>query len=127
MACAKATRQREWYQSLTLEERRAWIARRDRERVQRQDRERWHRDKPKRRALIYASKARHPERAKARHAVSNAIRDRRLYRGPCAVCGVVIDERGRVTHGHHAFGYDRPLDVIWLCQRHHTEAHQEMK
>ena len=57
----------------------------------------------------------HPERHRARQAVTNAIRDGRLVRQPCRICGTK-------AQGHHT-DYARPLDVIWLCPRHHRELH----
>lgn len=59
-------------------------------------------------------RAKNPEKYKARSAVSNAIRDGRLHRGPCAVCGDTD------TQAHHA-DYSKPLDVVWYCFRHHRE------
>lgn len=59
---------------------------------------------------------RHPEKYKARTAVSNAVRDGRLTRLPCVVCGDPKSE------GHH-HDYAKPLDVIWLCNLHHREQH----
>lgn len=56
-----------------------------------------------------------PSRKKANTAVNNAIRDGRLNRQPCWVCG-------NKAVAHHA-DYDRPLDVVWLCQSHHKQAH----
>ena len=63
-------------------------------------------------------KERFPKKYKARTAVGNAIRDGRLKREPCEVCG---DER---VHGHHD-DYDKPLEVRWLCPAHHNQWHQE--
>lgn len=62
--------------------------------------------------------AKHPERKRAAEAVNNAIRDRRLTRWP--VCAVPECE-GK-PQAHHP-DYDRPLDVVWLCQPHHKQAH----
>lgn len=61
-------------------------------------------------------KAIRPKQAAARYAVSNALRDGKLVKLPCVVCG------SEKVEGHHA-DYDRPLDVVWLCNRHHREAH----
>jgi hypothetical protein len=58
---------------------------------------------------------RFPKRKKANTAVGNAIRDGRLKKQPCWVCG-------EKAVAHHA-DYDRPLDVVWLCQGHHKQAH----
>jgi hypothetical protein len=60
---------------------------------------------------------RHPERRNAAVAVGNALRDGRLTRQPCHVCGQTAVE------GHHP-DYSRPLDVVWLCNQHHREAHE---
>jgi hypothetical protein len=56
-----------------------------------------------------------PERKKANTAVSNAVRDGRLKKHLCWVCGTN-------AVAHHP-DYSRPLDVVWLCQPHHKQAH----
>ena len=45
----------------------------------------------------------------------NAIRDGKLKKLPCFVCG-------EKAEAHHP-DYSRPLDVIWLCKPHHVETH----
>lgn len=60
-----------------------------------------------------------PERIKARHKVSNAIRDGKLFKTACAVCGNIKVE------GHHE-DYSKPLEVIWLCRKHHVEADEAL-
>ena len=55
------------------------------------------------------------EKRKANHAVSNAIRDGKMVRGIC-FCG-------KIGQAHH-HDYSKPLDVIWLCPKHHSEAHK---
>lgn len=57
-----------------------------------------------------------PDGYKAHTAVGNAIRDGKIIRGSCEVCG---DPR---THGHHD-DYRKPLSVRWLCALHHTRLH----
>lgn len=59
---------------------------------------------------------RNPEKQKARTAVGNAIRDGRLRRLPCEVCGI------EKTQAHHE-DYSKPLDVRWLCFRCHRAEH----
>jgi hypothetical protein len=59
----------------------------------------------------------HPEKSKAVYAVSNAVRDGRLIKKPCVFCG-----KKRV-HGHHC-DYSKPLDVVWLCSKHHVWVHR---
>ena len=56
------------------------------------------------------------ERYIAHTAVGNAVRDGRLERLPCEVCGNAKSE------GHHD-DYSKPLDVRWLCFKHHREHH----
>lgn len=52
----------------------------------------------------------------ARTKLNNALRYGKVVRGPCRDCGCTD------THGHH-HDYSKPLDVIWLCQKHHVEEH----
>lgn len=54
----------------------------------------------------------------ARRTVSNAIRDGKLQKQPCCVCGTLND-----VQAHHE-DYDRPLDVVWVCRNHHSEIHR---
>lgn len=62
---------------------------------------------------------REPEKYAARNAVSNAIRDGKLTRQPCKVCGSLESE------AHHE-DYSKPLDVVWLCFKHHREIHGQV-
>lgn len=50
--------------------------------------------------------------------VGNAIRDGKLSKGACEVCGSIE------SHGHHD-DYALPLVVRWLCPLHHAEWHRE--
>lgn len=52
----------------------------------------------------------------ANTALGNAVRDGKVFKTACMICGETKAE------GHHA-DYDRPLDVIWLCTKHHKAAH----
>lgn len=61
-----------------------------------------------------------PLQARAHAAVAQAIKAGRLVRGPCEVG---VDCRGRVE-GHHD-DYDKPLDVRWLCSKHHGQHHRK--
>ena len=62
-----------------------------------------------------------PERYKAHTAVSNSIRDGRLVKEPCSVCGTLDN-----LHAHHE-DYGKPLEVIWLCAEHHRQLHDQKK
>ena len=59
---------------------------------------------------------------RAHHAVAKALRKGRLTREPCEVCGAVHGVDGAVLHAHHE-DYSKPLDVVWLCRRHHRRLH----
>ncbi len=61
--------------------------------------------------------AKHADRRKAQIAVGNAIRDGRLIRGLCFVCG------SEKVEGHH-YDYSKPLDVVWVCRQHHCDIHK---
>ena len=67
-------------------------------------------------SISKAYKENFPGRAKATNAVNNAVRDGRLQKWPCEVCG------NPRSVGHHT-NYDSPLGVTWLCQPHHKQAH----
>lgn len=76
---------------------------------------------PHRKALRDATherlKVERPEVHAAHIAVSNAVRDGRLKKQPCEVCG-------EPAHAHHE-DYSKPLDVMWLCHKHHMEQHRK--
>lgn len=55
-----------------------------------------------------------PGRKRANAWVCNAVRDGRLKRLPCEICGNPKSE------AHHK-DYRKPQDVQWLCFRHHRE------
>lgn len=59
----------------------------------------------------------YPKKTAARKAVANAVRTGRLNKRPCIKCG------NPRSHGHHP-DYSKPLKVIWLCAKHHTEVHR---
>lgn len=61
---------------------------------------------------------RNPIKYAAKNACSNAIRDGRLIRQPCEVCG---KEKAQAHHDD----YSKPLEVRWLCTKHHAAWHRE--
>lgn len=117
---------------MTLEERRATIARRDPEKRRAADRARYERHRETRLAAMaerrprYTGKRataywqawaeRYPEKAEAHRLVSNAVQAGRLTRQVCETCGRLPSE------AHHD-DYSKPLDVRWLCRTHHLEHH----
>lgn len=58
-------------------------------------------------------------RMAAHNAVARAMRSGALIRRPCERCG---SDR---SYAHHE-SYDRPLEVVWLCQPDHKQRHKEM-
>jgi hypothetical protein len=75
---------------------------------------------PERRAkselVSKAWRARGPAARSAHSMVGHALRDGRLRRGKCEVCGSLR------AHAHHD-DYLKPLDVRWLCAEHHKAWH----
>jgi len=63
--------------------------------------------------------ASNPKKRAAQVAIGNAVRDGKLSKKPCEICG----STARV-HGHHD-DYDRIYDVRWLCPQHHRDWHKE--
>lgn len=53
----------------------------------------------------------------SRKAVKIAIKKGALIQRPCEICGELK------VDAHHD-DYDRPLDVRWLCRKHHNEHHR---
>lgn len=88
------------------------VRERDRERAKRPDRiahskrntQRWRQE--------------NPDAYRAQNAVNNALRDGRISKEPCAICGSTDG-----VHAHHK-DYARPLDVVWLCARCHHRLHK---
>jgi len=59
----------------------------------------------------------HVLRKKANTVVGNALRDGRIDRQPCFICGCKAE-------AHHP-DYSSPLAVSWLCDEHHKQLHKE--
>lgn len=59
-------------------------------------------------------------RSQAHSKVSYAIRKGTLLKMPCVRCG------NQKSLAHHE-DYDKPLDVMWLCQPCHKQRHKELK
>lgn len=60
----------------------------------------------------------HPDKYIAHMMVRNKLRDRKLDRKPCEVCGTT-----RKVEAHHD-DYSKPLNVRWVCKKHHMEIHR---
>lgn len=68
-------------------------------------------------ANIKAYWKRYPQKRAVHIMVSNAIRDGRLIRGPCEMCGA------EKVQAHHD-DYDKPLKVRWFCRSCHVAHHK---
>lgn len=59
-----------------------------------------------------------PNKIKARKLYRIALNKGKLIKKPCKVCGTDNVE------GHH-IDYSKPLEVMWLCRKHHRQWHSE--
>lgn len=59
-------------------------------------------------------KEKHPDRVKAHETISTALKRNKIKKMPCTVCG------DKKSEAHHE-DYSKPLDVTWLCRKHHRE------
>ena len=57
------------------------------------------------------------KRKKARIMFNHYLRDNHIERQPCEICGAKAE-------AHHD-NYDKPLDVRWLCFKHHRQWHHD--
>lgn len=92
------------------------------DRIRQYDRDRSKFPERARLAAIIVKRWRQDDRRRmaAHNAVARAIRKGAITKCPCIVCG------SDKSMAHHE-SYDRPLDVIWYCQKHHLARHQQMK
>lgn len=58
-----------------------------------------------------------PEKRKAREILRMNVRSGNVQKLPCEFCGDLKSE------AHHT-DYSKPLDVRWLCKKHHVSIHQ---
>jgi hypothetical protein len=62
-----------------------------------------------------------PEKTRARRILNKEIDKGNLFkRNSCEIC------HNSPTHGHHE-DYNKPLEIIWLCQRCHYLLHKHYK
>jgi hypothetical protein len=101
---------RRWWNALSPSERRAKTARRNAARVRDEDRLK----QAKRRSVGTSEQK---LKIWARDQVRLAIMRGDLKKQPCEVCGTLTS-----LQAHHD-DYDKPLEVRWLCRRHHEALH----
>ena len=61
-----------------------------------------------------------PLKYKAHVSVRRALVKGDLIRGNCVICN------NELTQAHHE-DYNKPLEVIWYCAKHHSERHIEIR
>ena len=106
-------RYRENNKDKVLDSRRAWKDK-NREKIKEYQRSYYLKNKPREREKARARYKK--EVAYAHTLVKRAIEKGELVRGPCVICGEAKSE------GHHE-DYTKPLEVIWLCKKHHRQLH----
>ncbi|WEL95478.1 endonuclease [Escherichia virus ECH1] len=63
-------------------------------------------------------RSRNPIKYNCHTILNNAIRDGKINKKPCEVCG---NDKAVANHDD----YSKPMDVRWLCQAHHMQWHAE--
>lgn len=63
---------------------------------------------------------RYPEKVKARDIVKKALMSGKLIKQPCEFCD------SEESEAHHD-DYSKPLEVRWMCDKHHKEYHKCLK
>lgn len=58
---------------------------------------------------------RNPAKRKAHNILSAALRDGKIKKKRCEVCG-------KYAQAHHP-DYSKPLEIVWLCPKHHKQIH----
>ena len=95
--------------------------RKNNHRVQEYDRERSKTSERKEYALESQRNRRkkNPEKHRAYLIVKRAILSGKIDKFSCRIC------KDKKSQAHHE-DYNKPLDVIWLCQKHHDIRHAEL-
>ena len=86
------------------------------ENIRKYDRERGNRQSAE---YLKEYRKKYPYKYKATNIVNNAIRDGKLFKEPCEICGTTEN-----IEGHHD-DYSKPLNVRWLCSAHHKQWHRD--
>lgn len=65
-------------------------------------------------------KKNNPEKYKATSLLNNNKKKGKVISKPCIICGDIKSQ------AHHE-DYNKPLEVIWLCDKHHKELHKNRR
>lgn len=60
------------------------------------------------------------DKVRARVKLNQRVIKGTIIKLPCSICGNIKSE------AHHS-DYLKPFEVIWLCRKHHTELHNNLK
>lgn len=63
-----------------------------------------------------------PKKRKAHIKITNAIALGKIKKEPCVVCKKFY-KKNSVAQAHHE-DYSKPLNVVWLCRKHHSSWHR---
>lgn len=85
------------------------------EKIREYDRDRGNRQE---KGYLKEYRERYPKKYHAHGLINNGIRDGKIQKSPCEICG------SEKSVGHHD-DYDKPLEVRWLCQAHHKQWHSK--
>lgn len=69
-----------------------------------------------------------PKQAAAKAKVGWAIKVGKLALQPCERCGRKPEQINgrRIIEAHHP-DYSKPLEIIWLCKKHHSDVHKKYR
>lgn len=98
-------------------DKRRYLEQPHRKEAARQSYEDWKTKNPEGHTIVTREwRKRNPEKYKAQTALNNAVRDGKIKKQPCQICG-------EKAHAHHE-DYSKPYEVTWLCAIHHAELHR---
>lgn len=116
--CTKADARRQHYKNMADPQ---WVAKeRARQRIKEASRRVLGKSSPCKPESKNAWRKRNPHKSRAQVRVGRAVRKGALLRQPCEVCGSAN------VQAHHD-DYTRPLEVRWLCAKHHSEYHVRVR
>jgi len=92
-----------------------------RERIRIYEQNRFKKKERKEKIRQYQMSMRHrdPKKSRIRQKTTRWIREGKIKKNPCEVCG---DTKSQAHH----LTYDDPLDIKWLCFKHHREQHGQI-